>query len=426
MRIAYLVSKYPAVSHTFIIREVAALRERGVEVGTFSVRRPTSSDVLGREATAEAARTRWLLWARPGAYGAALVWTLGRPVRLLRTLGKAVGGRGMSLRQRIQGGCYFAEAVLLAYWLAEGGYEHLHCHFGNSGAHTGLLAAELAGVPFSMTCHGSELLEPERHRLGLKVRQAAFVACVSHYGRAQLMRVCPPEAWPRLHVIRCGVPCSDLSRQGTERPAGFAVLCVGRLSPEKGHLILLEALARVRARGCPAECVLVGDGPMRPVIERRVFQLGLEDAVRLVGSRPADRVREMYRSVNLVVLASFSEGVPVVLMEAMAAGCPVVATQVGGVPELIRDRLTGRLVAPGDAEALAEAVQWMLEHPVQARQMARRARRAVEGEFCQSASASRLAALFERANRSVASQTSHIASGNGDSACPLPQPAESC
>jgi len=394
MKVAYLTSKYPAVSHTFVMREVAALRALGVQVGTFSVRRPRPADILGDEAAQEARHTRWLVWARPSEYVRATWWALNHPLRLLQTLAVAVAARGMSLRQRVLWLCYLGEAMLLAYWLANDKYEHLHCHFGNSGSSTGLLAAKLAGVTFSMTCHGSELLEIGYFRTADKVAESTFVACVSHHGRAQLMLACPPEQWSKLHVIRCGLSPALSLAAPNKGQSSRTILCVGRLSPEKGHLMLLDALMRLHDRGCRAPCLLVGDGPMRKAVETGAARMGLNGSLRMAGALPSDEVMGLYSSARMVVLASFTEGVPVVLIEAMASGCPVVATRVGGVGELVQDGVTGRLVAPGDPEALAEAIEWALDHPADAQSMAQRARHLVEHEFCQKTSAERLAELF--------------------------------
>ena len=394
MKIAYLTSKYPKVSHTFVMREVAALRALGLQIDNFSVRRPTPEDILGDEAASEAQRTRSLVWARPSEYARALLWALNRPLRLLQTLGIAVAARGMSWRQRILWFCYLGEALLLAYWLCAGKYKHLHCHFGNSGSSTGLLAAKLAGVSFSMTCHGSELLKIEQFRLADKVAESTFVACVSHYGRAQLMLACPPEQWSKLQVVRCGISPTP-SQSGENKGQGSrTILCVGRLSPEKGHLVLLDSLMRLHDRGCRAQCLLVGDGPMRLAVETSAARMGLNGSLRMAGALPSDEVMALYSSARMVVLSSFTEGVPVVLIEAMATGCPVVATSVGGVGELVQDGVTGRLVAPGDPEALADAIEWVLDNPAEAQVMAQRARRLVEREFCQETSAERLAELF--------------------------------
>lgn len=398
MRLAYLVSRYPAVSHTFVLREVRELRSRGFDVRTFSIRRASAADALGTEAQAEAQQTRWLVPPRLSGLLAAAAWcSVTRPRRLLQTGLACVFQRGLSLAQRCLWLCYWIEGIQLAHWLVRDRIDHLHCHFGNSGSHTGQIAARLAGTRFSLTCHGSELLTVPGPQLARKVRHAAFVVCVSHYGRAQLMMVCPPADWPKLHVIRCGVATPRGAGSSWRSPPNPTILCVARLSPEKGHLVLLDAIARLRQNHPDLLCLLVGDGPMRPAIEAAVARLHLADAVRLMGALPFERVSELYPTVSATVLASFSEGVPVVLMEAMAAGCPVVATRVGGVGELVHDAVTGRLVAPGDADALADAIDWTLRNDAEARASAQRARALIEREFCVQASAVRLADLFTSA-----------------------------
>lgn len=400
MKIAYLTSMYPDVSHTFILREVLALRSKGVELATFSVRRSDGRNVLGAEARKEAASTRWLVPPPVARLATAFVWSLAtRPVLMGRVVLSAVLKRGMTVGRRCKWLCYFAEAVLLAYWLVTESFDHLHCHFGNNGSSTGMLAARLARIPFSLTIHGSELRDIEKHRLTEKVTCAAFVACVSKYGRAQLMLSCQPEHWDKLRIVRCGIPqVNDSNAVRSEGPA--RLLCVARLSLEKGHLVLLDALATLRDRGVDVQCTLVGDGPMRSAIEERAQELRLTASLTFTGSLEPKRVAQMYKSADAVVLASLSEGVPVVLMEAMARGRPVVATRVGGVPELVEDGRSGLVVAPGDADALADALLRVLNDPEWATTMGQNGARRVREEFHAETSASRLTHLFRHAHDS--------------------------
>lgn len=211
MKVAYVCSRYPAVSHTFIYREIAALRRRGVEVGTFSIRRPAAADLLDPEARQEAATTRVLVPCSAGTLLRSMgwVWTT-RFRRAARVLRQAVGRGNHNMAERLLGLGYYLEAMVLSRWLVTEGFDHVHCHFGNSGAHPAMMAAELAGLSFSMTCHGSELLDPRRHRLADKVARAAFVACVSKYGKAQLMLHCPPREWPKLQVVHCGLSFDEV------------------------------------------------------------------------------------------------------------------------------------------------------------------------------------------------------------------------
>ena len=392
MKIAYLTSLYPAVSHTFVLREVLSLRARGHEVGTFSIRKSAPHDIKGEQAQREAAQTRWLVPAHPASYAKAFAWLAGR-AGTSDVLALAQSGADVSPRERVMWSIYFGEAVQLAHWLVSEGFEHLHCHFGNTGSNTGMLAAELAGIPFSITCHGSELNEPEKFRLAQKTERAAFMVCVSKFGKARLMQITQPALWSKLQVVRCGVENIEASAMPVHAAPG-RVLCVARLSEEKAHLVLLSALSELKQRGQAFHCTLVGEGPMRTVIEARIAELGLTAEVTLLGSLAPDRVAEQYQACDIVVLASFSEGVPVVLMEAMAHGRPVVATRVGGIAELVAHERTGFVVAPGDAQELADGLATLLSDPARAAAMGRAGSESVWQEFSVPRSAERLERLF--------------------------------
>ncbi len=398
MKIAYLASLYPAVSHTFVLREVLALRARGHDVGTFSIRRPAPHDIKGDAAQREAERTRWLVPGQPASYARAFAWLSGRPERARRALALSQAGGDFSLRERAMASAYYAEAVQLAHWLVPEGFEHLHCHFGNSGSSTAMLAAELTGIPFSITCHGSELNDAAKFRLAQKAAQAAFMVCVSKFGRARLMQITEPDLWSRFEVVRCGVENIQASPLPSHDGPG-RIVCVARLSAEKAHLVLLSALAELALRGQAFHCALVGDGPMRATIEARLEALGLSTRVTLTGALSPEQVAAEYERADIVVLASFSEGVPVVLMEAMAHGRPVVATRVGGVAELVVNGQSGYVVAPGDALELADALGTLLSDRGRAAAMGRAGSSAVWQEFSVARSAERLEALFESAGR---------------------------
>lgn len=356
MKIAYLASRYPAVSHTFITREILALRGLGVRIETYSVREVGSDPAFDDVARAELERTGHLVPVGIGELLASCLWCLTtRLASTLLVIWDITRPRGLGRSARVKWICYFAEAAVLARRLVRGGVTRLHCHFGNSGASTGLLAARLAGVRFSMTCHGSELRSPESYRLAEKVAQADFVACVSHFGRAQLMLATPPAQWSKLHVVRCGV--SPPSAPPHSPSATLRILCVARLSPEKGHMILLDALATLAEHAIDFRCTLVGDGPERAAIASRVAALSLGGRVALTGAMSPADVQAQYPMHDVVVLGSLAEGVPVVLMEAMSHRLPVVATWVGGVAELVEHGVSGQLVPPSDATALAKAIE---------------------------------------------------------------------
>ena len=394
MKIAYLVSKYPAVSHTFILQEVQALRARGHEIDTFSVRQAKPEDIIDATSTAEAANTRHLLPANLAMYGIAFLWAFGtRPLRSITTFWTAVAAIDISFWQRLRWSYYYFEAVLLAYWLVRGDYEHLHCHFGNNGSNTAWLAARISGVPLSLTLHGIDIDEPEKFRLAQKIAEARFTVCISKFGKARMMHLCPPKHWGKIRVVRCGLPTPNLDGVPPITAQG-RLLCVARLSREKGHLILFEALEQLRDEGFDFTCTLVGDGPMRAALEARAAELGLAKQILFRGALPSSAVAKCYQEADAVVLASFGEGIPLVLMEAMSAGRPVVATRVGGIPELVEHGESGYLCAAGNANDLAGAIALLLRHPERAQALGETAVKTISERFNLDASADKLCALF--------------------------------
>ena len=394
MKIAYLVSKYPAVSHTFILQEIQALRARGHEIGTFSVRKAKPADIIDAVAAEEARNTRHLLPANVPAYLIAFLWAFGtRPLRSIACFLTAIATFDISFWQRLRWCYYYFEAVLLAYWLVRDKFEHLHCHFGNNGSNTAWLAARIAGVPFSLTLHGIDIDEPEKFRLRQKIAEARFTVCISKFGKARMMHLCPPKDWHKIRVVRCGLPTPR--REGVPPITGQGrLLCVARLSREKGHLILFDALKQLHDEGLAFTCTLVGDGPVRAILEARVAALGLDRQVVFRGSLPPAEVAKSYEAADAVVLASFGEGIPLVLMEAMSAGRPVVATRVGGIPELVEHGENGYLCAPGNAKDLAAALARLLRHPDRAQELGEAAVKTIAERFNVDASADKHCALF--------------------------------
>lgn len=394
MRIAYLASLYPAQSHTFIQREIAGLRQLGFHIDTYSIRRASGVDVQGAEGQADVAATRCLLPPPPSALFAALGWAvLTRPMLALRGLFEAIGRAGLGLRGRLLWCAYFMEALVLAYWMTRDKAEHMHCHFGNAGSNTAYLASKLSGIPLSISFHGIDLDEPEKFRHAEKLAHARFAVCISKFGRSRLMYATPPELWNKIHIVHCGLDAPGETHI-TPSPGEGRILCVARLSVEKGHPILLDALDLLRTRGVPFRCTLVGDGPLRDELKARVKAMGLDDAVTFAGAQPPVKVAEYNQQSDVVVLASFGEGIPVVLMEAMAHARPVVATYVGGIPELVHDGVNGRLVPAGSATDLADAIADVLNNPERARKMGESGRAEVLRHFRLDGAAERMAALF--------------------------------
>jgi glycosyltransferase involved in cell wall biosynthesis len=366
-RVAYLVNQYPKVSHSFIRREIQALEKRGVVVERFAVRGwgdefPEPAD------RAERGRTRYLLEDGLGALlGAALSMALRRPQRFARALGLSLSMWRRSNRTVFHHLAYLAEACRLARWLDAARVDHLHAHFGTNPAEVAMLARELGGPPYSFTVHGPEEFDsPGALGLAEKGARAAFVVAISSFGRSQLLRWLPAAAWPNVRVVHCGLEQAFHLGAATAPQAAPRLVCVGRLCEQKGQLLLVEAAGRVVDSGRALELVLAGDGEMRAEIEALIDRLGLRPHVRITGWIANDRVRAEILAARALVLPSFAEGLPVVIMEAMALRRPVITTFVAGIPELVRDGEDGWLVPAGDIEALAAAMCDCLAAPGEA------------------------------------------------------------
>jgi glycosyltransferase involved in cell wall biosynthesis len=395
-RVAYVVAEYPKVSHTFVMREIEALRDLGSQIDTVSIRRTPESGLLSEADRRAAAETFSVLPAPPQTVVRThLRWARRHPRRYARTLALALGRGAPGARNRLWQVFYFAEAVLLADELRRRGSGHLHAHFVNVASSVTLLAATLLQLPWSFTMHGPlEFDEVEAHGIPDKVRDAAFVACISDFCRAQLMRLVEPEHWEKLHIVHCGVePERYLARQ---RPAREVVelLSIGRLEPMKGFAVLIAAVAELVRAGEPLRLTIVGDGPQRAALEALAARELPAGAFAFTGALGAPDVTRRLAEADIFCLPSFAEGVPVVLMEAMASGLPVIATQIMGIPELVRDGESGLLVPPGRPEPLAAAIRRLAREPELRAAYSKAGRATVEGSFDVRDSARTLQALF--------------------------------
>jgi glycosyltransferase involved in cell wall biosynthesis len=389
VRLAYVVAEYPKVSHTFVMREIDALRSLGETVETVSIRRTPAERLYSDADRAADASTYAVLPVEPAAIVRAhAYWALRHPRRYARALRRALA---LPARNPLWRLFYFVEAGMLAAELRRRGTQHVHAHFAGVAASVSLSTSALLGRPWSFTMHGPlEFDEVTEHALPEKVRDASFVACISDFCRAQLMRLVEPEHWPKLHVVHCGLE-PERYRSG-ERSGPVEILTVGRLEPMKGFAVLLEAVA---ALGLDVRLTIVGDGLERAALEARARGL----PVTFTGALGAPDVIERLAAADIFCLPSFAEGVPVVLMEAMAAGLPVVSTRIMGIPELVEDGRTGRLVAPGRAEPLTAALRELAADPARRRALGEAGRAKVRAEFDVRDSARALAAHFNEAAR---------------------------
>jgi colanic acid/amylovoran biosynthesis glycosyltransferase len=365
IRIAYLVSEYPAVSHTFILREIKELRARNFDLRVASINRPAHAPSrMTPDERAEADHTFYVKEASPGAIARAHLAAFKRsPRNYLLGLWFAARLGGADLKRILFGLFYFVEAVMIGEWMAADGRQHLHVHFANAASTVALIASRVFPLRFSLTMHGpDEFYDVSHFLLREKIEAAAFICCIGHFARSQLMRCSPPAAWDKLEIAPLGInPAIFAGAEPPSNPDSFEILCVGRLTPAKGQHVLLEACADLLRSGRRLRLRFVGDGPDRLSLERAAQSACVGRQIIFEGAVNQDQVIEMYRTADLFVLASFAEGIPVVLMEAMAMAIPCISTFVAGIPELIRNEVDGLLVMPADTEALKAAIVRLMD-----------------------------------------------------------------
>jgi colanic acid/amylovoran biosynthesis glycosyltransferase len=360
--IAYLTSVYARASDSFIRAEVLQLRGFGHTVYTFSVLEPNTSELVSDEIRDEHARTDYIL---KHGFLRLLVCVvlefLRAPMKALSALKLATQCGWPGIKGRSWPYAYFFEACYLSRQLREKSVDHLHNHIGDGCAFVAMLASALSGVPFSLTIHGPhEFDRPALLSIREKVSRSEFTIAISEYGRSQLFRWTAAADWSKIHVVRCGVRFDNaaIKQIVTHR----RLVCVGRLSAEKGHLILVEAIARLKVE--PAfEVILIGDGPLRREIEAKANSLGIRDRLKITGWMPADQVRNEILRSDALVLSSFAEGLPVVIMEAFALERPVITTSIAGIPELVEHGVSGWLIPAGSIDALTETMREVFSTP---------------------------------------------------------------
>lgn len=391
MRIAYLTGRYPAISHTFILREVQALRRLGVDVSTHSIWRTREELLLSADDRAEASGTQNLLppqWL--GVLRAHIHALRARPRAVVGTLRRALTIAQPGLSGRARGVLWFLEAVTLWHRLDRAGLTHIHAHLNGTAPTVALLVAGLGNGgarqrrwTWSLTVHGpAEFYDVPGERLAEKVRDADIVIAISNFARSQLMALVDDDHWSKIHIVHCGVD-PDVFSPARPRDHGgpLRVLNISRLTPPKGNAVLLQAIAELRDRGVDAQAVIVGDGVCREALERSAMTLGIGDRVRFLGAVGQDVIPAQLAEADVFCLPSFAEGVPVVLMEAMAMGVPVVATAIMGVPELVDHGTSGLLVSPGRADEVADALAELAGDPGRRAALGRAGRNKVLAEF---------------------------------------------
>jgi glycosyltransferase involved in cell wall biosynthesis len=372
------------ISHTFILREVLLVRRQGIEIMTCSIREPPAESLIGPDEAAAHGETFYVISAARDLLqlaAAHLSIFFRSPSRWFSAFALAWRTRPEGMRAALWQFFYFLEAAVLAQHLRRNNVEHLHNHFANSSCSVAMLTSAMSGIPFSFTLHGpSVFFEAYRWRIDEKVARARFVACISHFARSQAMLLSDRQHWDKLKIVHCGV---DPAQYGPDPDRAYAkrILFIGRLAAIKGVPLLLDGITALLPMHPDLRLTIVGDGPDRATLEAQAAAQDLSAVVQFVGYKSQDEVARLLEAHDILVLPSFAEGVPVVLMEAMASRVPVVASRVAGVPELVEDEVSGYLTPPGDLGSLVDRLGRLLADAELCRRMGAAGRAKVEAEF---------------------------------------------
>ncbi len=384
--IAFVMTHYPQTAATFVSLEIRQLRDCGVDIKTFSINRPGTPSTV--EFEREASATVFLKENPAGiakAFGRLL---MRHPVALGGLLWQAARLGGTDFKRVVWRMLHFCEALVVWNESRSVGVRHVHAQFGGTTANIAWFAAQI-GTAFdkepwtwSFTIHGFQdfVNEPDT-RFDLKVESVAFVTCISDFTRSQLMRCTDPKYWRKYHVVRCGVELDKIPQRAAQSHSPRTIVLPARLSAEKGHVVLLDALVGLVADGFDLVVDCIGDGEQRAQLQREIDKRNMGDRFRLLGEMPHEQVLAHLRNADIFCLPSFAEGVPVSIMEAMACGVPVVTTTVGGIPEIAENGAAALLVAPGDSVSLQEAIAQLVTNSELRQSLITHARATIERSY---------------------------------------------
>jgi colanic acid/amylovoran biosynthesis glycosyltransferase len=402
LKVAYVMSRFPKLTETFVLFEMIAVEEEGVDVALYPLLRERAP-VFHPDSIRFTARAHFQPFLSGPILRSQLVFLRRSPRTYLGTFWRLLRGTWGSLNFFAGALAIFPKVVHAARLMMAEGVDHVHCHFSNHPAAAGFVIHRLTGIPFSFTAHGFDL-HVDRRMLCAKVAEAAFVVPVSEYNRELIVEECGEHARRKLSVIHCGVDTRFFSPAETPGNASaFSILCVGKLHEVKGQTHLVEACRLLAEAGIDLVCTLVGDGPDRGALTRQIAEGKLDGRVAILGERNRVEIAALLRSAHVVVAASVPtssgkrEGIPVVLMEAMSAGIPVVASRLSGIPELVEDGVSGLLVPARDPAALASALRRLHDDPALRRRLAQKGREKVLAEFDVRKNAAELVRRFQTA-----------------------------
>ena len=398
-QIAYLCSQYPAVSHTFINREIEQILKQEIQVHPFTMRpgkflKGAAPFVIEQDRVTFCIHKQWP-WRMIAAW---LVQFARKPIGFIVGFFYALRLQQGRPKETLWAVFHFLEAVVLARVMEKRGISHVHVHFAGPEAAVALYAHRAFGLSYSLTLHGPDVFyNVALGNLKTKLSQAAFIICISHFARGQALRLLGAKGLKRTHIVRCGVDPNQFKPVKRAEPfedRPFTMVCTGRLTPTKGQALLILACAALAAENFSFRCILIGPGDDRPNLEALIEEHKLGEHVILTGALPQHGVREQLERADLFVLPTFAEGVPVVLMEAMAMEIPCVTTRVAGIAELIDHEHDGWLIHSGDPVSLTHHLRMLMKDPNQLEAVGKRARAKVIDLYHIEKNGARLAQIF--------------------------------
>jgi glycosyltransferase involved in cell wall biosynthesis len=401
-KVAYVMSRFPKITETFILYEMLAVMEQGIQVEIFPLMRE-NTQVMHPEAVPLVATAHFTEHISPGVLASNMRALFLRPLAYVRTLVTALRATWGSRRFFIGVLSFFAKSVHMGRLMREFGVDHVHAHFASFPAATAYIIHHVTGIPYSFTAHGSDL-HRDKHFLCEKVRDAKFVIAISQYNQSSILDHCGDEYSDKVHVVHCGVdtnafrPSEKGEPEADQRP--LRIVCTGTLHEVKGQTYLVEACAELQRRGVSFECHFVGDGPDKAALQAQVEAAQLTDKFVFHGNVPREQVIATLALADVVVQPSVPssdgrrEGIPVALMEAMACGAPVVASELSGIPELIDSQVSGILVPPRDAPKIAETLEMLSRDPALRRKLGQAGRQRILDHFNLTLNAETLSVLF--------------------------------
>jgi len=395
-KIGYFINQYPAVSHSFIRREILALESLGWQVSRFAIR-PDRNDIVDEADKSEALLTKFIIKTSLLAFVSILIrQLLFNTIRFFKTLFFAICFNFRTEKNLKKTLICFFEACVLSEWAEKQSIKHIHAHFGTNSSTIVMFTKRLGEVTYSFTVHGPEEFDkPETIGLKDKIKECQFVVAISSYGRSQLSRWADFSDWDKIHIVHCGLDSDFLNYQPLAIPTDPRFVCVGRLCEQKGQMLLLQAVSKLIKEGITLKLILVGDGPMREEIETYIRDHDLASHVELTGSLSGTQVRKQISLARTFVMPSFAEGLPVVIMEAFALGRPVITTYVAGIPELVKNEENGWLVPAGSVADLVDAIRSAVQaSPEDLAEMGRKGRSSVLEQHSITTEAGKLSQLF--------------------------------